>query len=57
MESGLESESGSVNVKKLLTLKKKGMVTSLHRNSLIDDRRTLRPSADREYGVSPDPLN
>ena len=43
--------------KKVINTKKIGMVTSLHRNSLIDDRRTFRPSADREYGVSPDPLN
>ena len=27
------------------------LVTSLHRNSLIEDRRTFRPSALREYGV------
>ena len=33
------------------------ILTSEQRNSLILERRTFLPSADREYGVSPAPLN
>ena len=31
--------------------------TSLHKNSLMLERKTFRPSADLEYGVSPAPLS
>ncbi|KAG0731053.1 hypothetical protein G6F63_015994 [Rhizopus arrhizus] len=32
-------------------------IASLHKNSRIDERRTARPSAPREYGVGPAPFN
>ena len=32
-------------------------IASEHRNSLMLDRSTFRPSAVREYGVVPAPLN
>ena len=32
-------------------------MASLHRNSRIDERRTALPSANREYGVLPEPFS
>ncbi len=32
-------------------------IASLQRNSRIEDRSTALPSADREYGVIPEPFN
>lgn len=35
----------------------KKCIASLHKNSLIEDLKTAFPSAKREYGVMPLPLN
>ena len=32
-------------------------IASLHRNSRIDERNTAFPSANREYGVTPEPFS